>query len=149
MDDNRKVAIKNNTRGPYYYAIPNRHVRREIPASGVLKVPFDEIQEGLYEKGIMQAFKEGMLSLTDKQDGIDLEMEAYAPKLTMDEKKIFETLNSDDTGAKFVMIRDANPIMKDLIISVVIENRLTAPDIVKYIKDAFNYDVLAAIVKVQ
>ena len=145
----RKVAIKNNTRSSFFYAIANRHVRREVPSNGILKVPFEELQEGLFEKGIMQAFKEGKLSIVEEQDAMDLELIPYAPKLTMDEKQILNTLTGSDTGAKFVMIRDANPTMKDLIISVVVENKLTDPDIVKHIKQYFNYDVLATIVKVQ
>lgn len=148
MDD-RKVAIKNNTRGAFYYAIPNRHVRREVPANGILKVPFEELQEGLFERGIMQAFKEGKLSCVVEQDAMDLELIPYAPKLTMDERHILEVLQGTDNGAKFVMIRDANPTMKDLIIALVIENKLTQPEIVQYIKQFFNYDVLATIVKVQ
>lgn len=148
MDD-RKVAIKNNTRGAFYYAIPNRHVRREVPANGILRVPFEELQEGLFERGIMQAFKEGKLSCVVEQDAVDLELIPYAPKLTMDERHILEVLQGTDTGAKFVMIRDANPTMKDLIIALVIEHKLTQPEIVQYIKQFFNYDVLATIVKVQ
>lgn len=145
----RKVAIKNNLRSDFLYIIANRHVRREIPANGILRVPFEEIQEGLFERGIMQAFKEGMLSILDEQDAMDLELIPYAPKMVMDDKQILDTLTGDDAGKKFVMIRDANPTMRDLIISVVIENRITDPDIVKNIKQYFNYDVLAAIVKVQ
>lgn len=145
----RKVSIKNNTRNAFFYAIPNRHVRREVPGNGILKVPFEEMQEGLFEKGILQAFKEGILSVIDEQDAIDLELVTYAPKLTMDEKAILATLSGDDVGKRFVMIRDASPAMKDLIISLVIDNKLTEPDIVKNIKQYFNYDVLAAIVKVQ
>lgn len=145
----RKVAIKNNTRNAFYYAIANRHVRREVPANGILKVPFEEMQEGLFEKGILQAFKEGILSVVDEQDAMDLELIPFAPKLTMNETEILAILQSDDIGKKFVMIRDASPAMKDLIISIVIENKLTNPDIVKNIKQYFNYDVLAAIVKVQ
>lgn len=148
MDD-RKVAIKNNTRGAFYYAIPNRHVRREVPANGILKVPFEELQEGLFERGIMQAFKEGKLSCVVEQDAMDLELIPYAPKLTMDERHILEVLQGTDNGAKFVMIRDANPTMKDLIIALVIEHKLTQPETVQYIKQFFNYDVLATIVKVQ
>lgn len=145
----RKVGIKNNTRYAFYYAIPNRHVRREIPANGILRVPFDEIQEGIYEKGIMQAFKEGILSLIDAQDAADLEIVAYAPELTMDEQLILKTLKGEDSGAKFVMIRDANPTMKEAIISLAVEEKLSQPEIVKWIKEYFNYDILEAIVKVQ
>lgn len=148
MDD-RKVAVKNNTRDAFFYAIPNRHVRREIPANGILKVPFDELQEGLYERGIMQAFKEGILSLIDNKDAADLDMSAYAPMLTMDEKVILSTLQGEDNGKKFVMIRDANPTMKESIISLAVEQKLTQPEVVKWIKEYFNYDILAAIVKVQ
>ena len=145
----RKVGINNNTRYEFYYAIHNRHVRREIPANGILRVPFDEIQEGIYEKGIMQAFKEGILSLIDAQDAADLEIAAYAPELTMDEQLILKTLKGEDSGAKFVMIRDANPTMREAIISLAVEEKLSQPEIVKWIKEYFNYDILEAIVKVQ
>ena len=148
MDD-RKVAVKNNLRDAFYYAIPNRHVRREVPANGILKVPFDELQEGLYEKGIMQAFKEGMLSLVDPKDAADLDMSAYAPKVTMDELAILNILKGSDSGKKFTMIRDANPTMKEAIISLAVENKLSQPEIVGWIKEYFNYDILSAIVKVQ
>lgn len=149
MSELRKVAITNNTRGVFYYAIANRHVKREIAAGGVLRVPFEELQEALYERGIMQAFKEGKLKVADEQDAIDLELKAYAPKLAIGEKEILEILTNGSDEEKFAMIRDANPVMKDLIISLAIENKISSQEVVKPIKQFFNYDILAAIVKTQ
>lgn len=146
--DERKVAVKNNTRGPFYYAIPNRHIKREVPANGVLRVPFDELQEGLYNKGILQAFKEGKLTVVDHQDAVDLELVPFTPKLTMDEQEILAVLTGEDNGKKFVMMRDASPAMKDLIISLIIENRLSDKVIVDYAKQLYKYDVLKAITNV-
>lgn len=142
---NRRVAIRNNTDALFYYEIPNRHVKREIPAHGFLRVPFEEIQEGLYDKGLRIAFQEGRLKIVNEQDALDLEINDILPKSNHSVEELAAIIRKGDKGEIEKVMREATSQEQQSIITLLVHNGISDKFYVDLVKKLYNYDLLKAI----
>lgn len=145
MED-RRVEIRNTTNGLLIYKIPGLHVSRSFMPGMKMKVGFEELQEGLCDLGIKRMFNAGYLICLNQQDAIDLGL-SEAPNVNYIKTKneLKELLSSDSPKDIYLMMKNANGAMRDSIISVLVSERIYDNNIVKWCKDLYDYDLLAAL----
>lgn len=147
----RKVLLKNLSNSMVTYNIPNRHVSRQLLPYSSIQVPFDEIQEGLYQQGIKVLFAEGILATENIRDAIELDLEVGMGIVNtepVDKEEIVSKLNGPN-GELFKFLKAASPTVKENVALLAIEHRIVDAGKVKIIKDATGTDVLAAITREQ
>lgn len=145
MED-RRVEIRNTTNGLLIYKIPGLHVSRSFMPGMKMKVGFEELQEGLCDLGIKRMFNAGYLICLNQQDAIDLGLsEAPNANYIKTKNELKELLSSDSPKDIYLMMKNANGAMRDSIISVLVSERIYDNNIVKWCKDLYDYDLLAAL----
>ena len=147
----RKVLLKNLSNSMVTYNIPNRHVSRQLLPYSSIQVPFDEIQEGLYQQGIKVLFAEGILATENIRDAIELDLEVGKGIVNtepVDKQEIISKLNGSN-GELFKFLKTASPTVKENVALLAIEHRIVDAGKVKIIKDTTGTNVLAAITREQ
>lgn len=147
----RKVLLKNLSNSMVTYNIPNRHVSRQLLPYSSIQVPFDEIQEGLYQQGIKVLFAEGILATENIRDALELDLEVGMGIVNtepVDKKEIISKLNGPN-GELFKFLKTASPTVKENVALLAIEHRIVNAGKIKIIKDATGTNVLAAITREQ
>ena len=96
MSDTRLVEIQNKTRGGLVYSIPALRVRRELLPNMKLRVPYDEIQEGICDYGIRKMFELGYLICTKREDSDDLGLTEPESALAATTDSIEDIIKSGD-----------------------------------------------------
>ena len=147
----RKVLLKNLSNSMVTYNIPNRHVSRQLLPYSSIQVPFDEIQEGLYQQGIKALFAEGILATENNRDAIELDLEVGKGIVNtepVDKEEIISKLKGSN-GELFKFLKTASPTVKENVALLAIEHRIVDAGKVKIIKDATGTNVLAAITREQ
>lgn len=72
-----RVQIKNLVKGTVVINDPNIPIRREWTKKGqVNSIPYDVMEDLVYQEGIMTLFKDGILSIEDKDVRVRLGLEA-------------------------------------------------------------------------
>lgn len=76
MDANARIKVKNMIKGTVVINDPNTHFRREWNNKGqVMTIPFEILQDLVYQDGVQSMLNEGILLIDDKQARIDLGLE--------------------------------------------------------------------------
>lgn len=104
MDNNRKVKVRSTVNHTVGIVNPDLHFVRNWQKKGAeISIPFDTLEELLYDPGVEFMFKEGMLYIDDLQTKIDLGLEPDGATksvnivlLTDEEKNKMLTLMSVD-----------------------------------------------------
>ena len=143
----RKVKIKNLSTGRVYYNIPNLNVRRRILPQMVVELPYDEIQQGLYEYGIRSMFANGLLSVVGEQDAIDLGLKVGQGVVEHDpinnDEILEKLLGPNPALAKF--LREASVTVKENAGKLAVEQRIVDANKVKTIQQYTGVNVLSAL----
>lgn len=91
MDGNEKIRVINKSRGSVVVSLASRSFRREWPTkNAVVLVPYEVLEEAIYDPGFMNMIRQGILKIDNLQACKDLGLEpenAVAPV----NYKIFET----------------------------------------------------------
>lgn len=144
----RRVEIKNFSDGQVIYAVPSRNVRRVFSPNMKMKVPFEELEEGLCDYGTRELFLCGLLACTDSKDAEDLEL-VEAPKF--DTLKtggdIKEILSSKDNSQIYLFMKNASKEQAESIVDCIIQNGIYDSSIVKWCKEFYNVNVLSILDK--
>lgn len=149
MENTRMIELKSNVKGDLTYVIRSRNIRRNFLPGSKLRVSFEEVQEALCDLGIARMFQNGYLVFTNPQDAIDVgfaEANEVA-KNVKDPKEVLDILTGGKNNDIYLLIKNANQPMQDLIIQTAVQNKLYDSNIVKWCKEFFHYDLLSALAK--
>lgn len=75
METNVKIVVKNTTLHPINILLPDIKFSRTWPAEGSFKVPFEVLQEAIYDRGFMVFIENGMLFIDNKEARVALGLE--------------------------------------------------------------------------
>lgn len=145
MSDTRLVEIQNKTRGGLVYSIPALRVRRELLPNMKLRVPYDEIQEGICDYGIRKMFELGYLICTKREDSDDLGLTEPESALAATTDSIEDIIKSGDKSKIYLLFKNANKGEQDDIINYLVSSHTYDNTIVEWCKKFFDYDLLAAL----
>lgn len=143
----RKVKIKNYTSGIVSYTIANLHVKRTLMPNAIIEVPFNELEQGLYEYGIQVMFSDGILGVIQERDSIELGLEegqgiVVAPPA--DREEIIAMLRGSN-GDLLKYLRSATPATKQMAGELAVSERIVDPGKVKVIEQQTGVNVLVAL----
>lgn len=142
----RKVQVKNMSRNTVVLIVENSNYLRKFDGEGaIIHVPFDVLFEGLSEKGVMTLIEEGVLSIVDKQDRIDLGLETADEEskyVTMSSEEMLAILNKNNAIELKETLSNLPLEQQRKFAAVAVENDITNFGINKIIKDITGIDVI-------
>ena len=153
MMDNRMVVLQNTQAGTVEIYSPAYNVKRIFPGKGTKQaLPFDVVEQLLWDQGFRYMIDTGMLYIDDMQAKIDLGLEepgtetptrikVFTPEqiLTLLKIKKYEDFKAEIDS---VSIEQANEVVK-----YAVENNLVDNDKVNYLKEVTGKDVIAMIAR--
>lgn len=144
----RRVEIKSFSDGQVLYTVPSRNVRRVFSPNMKMKVPYEELEEGLCDYGVRELFLTGLLACVDTKDAVDLElMEAPKIETLKTNKDVYEILSSKDNSAIYLFMKNATAEQRETIIDCIVQNEMYDSNLVKWCKEFFDVNVLNIITK--
>lgn len=153
MDSNaRKVTVTSNSRSLVSIVKRDLNLNRQWPRKGSeAKIPFDVLEEALYDPGVEYMFKTGILYIKDMQDKIDLGLEppdATTPQniilMSDEEKKEYMGLRHSPEELREKLKQMSFETKKDFC-DYVIQNELLDAGKATVIKEVCGIDILKAI----
>lgn len=145
----RKVKVQNMTRGTVTYLVDNKGVRRTFKPKTPMNVPFEELEEALFDPGVAVMFSTGMLAVMDEKDSVDLGLkgeDGIVETIVADEKTILNLLKGEN-GAFFTFMQNASVAARNSAVQLAIENEITDKAKAKIIKDIANADIVKTILR--
>ncbi len=146
----RMVLVKNMTMANISIKKPQFNLNRQWTAFGqTMKIPFDILEEALWDKGVENLFTSGYLVIESMEDKIDLGLEpadATQPVniIVLDEDKMREYW--DKPMAVFKKdLEKLTKVQVDNLIDFAIKNSIVIPEKCSYIKEITGKDILKAI----
>lgn len=74
--ENKKVMVKNETNSRVGINLPDLKLKRTWEKKGVTRpIPFEDLQQAMYDPGVEYLFRQGMLSIDDMEVKIELGLE--------------------------------------------------------------------------
>ena len=143
----RKVKIKNYTSGMVSYTIANLHVKRTFMPNAIIEIPFNELEQGLYEYGIQTMFSDGILGVVKERDAIELGLEegqGIVVALPADKSEVIAALKGPN-GDLLKYLRAATPATKQLAGELAVTERIVDPGKIKIIEQQTGVNVLTAL----
>lgn len=143
----RKVKVKNASSARVVYSIPNLNVRRRFLPGMEMPLPFEEVQQGLYQYGVRTMFADGVLVITDEQDAADLGLkvgQGLVDKPVADIKEIKAKLEGPN-GELAKFLKDASITVKENVGEQAIKMKIVDSGKVRIIEQHTGINVLNAL----
>lgn len=149
--ENKKVMVKSEVMGRIGINLPDLKLRRTWERKGVIRpIPFEELEQAMYDPGVEYMFKEGMLSIDDMEvkKALGLEPEdAEVPTNII--------ILSDEQRKRYLTVlpmpefrAEVNKLSYEQLNSLVdyaIENELANLDKCEFLKEKTQIDIIKAI----
>lgn len=144
----KKVMVKNETNSRLGINLPDIQLKRIWEKKGAIKpIPFDTLQQALYSPGVEYMFKQGMLSIEDRQVRIDLGLE--------EEDSTTVVVLSDEQKRRYLSNLPMREFKEELgklqyeqinsLVDYAIQEELTNMDKCEYLKKVTGIDIIRAI----
>lgn len=75
MDATTKILVKNTSIHPINISLPDTKFKRTWTPGGEFKVPFEVLQEAVYDHGFMVFLEQGVLFIDNKEARVELGLE--------------------------------------------------------------------------
>ena len=75
MNPNDKISVKNTSVHPITISLPESKFKRTWSPESEFKVPFEVLQEAMYDRGFMVFIENGMLFIDNKMARVELGLE--------------------------------------------------------------------------
>lgn len=147
----RKIEVLNLTKGRVGYTIPNRHVRRLFAPHMTMTLPFEEIEEGLYNTGIRTMFAEGMLKVVNDKDAKDLGLKGgtgIVEREAVTESEVLKMLRGPIAGLE-KFLSNTTPAAREMAGELAVANKIVEPRKAKLIEKYTKVNVLKALSREQ
>ena len=149
--DERRVVIENLTNGSVGIHVPELRLKRRWERKGVKKIiPFDVLQEALYDPGVEYMFTQGILYIDDMKTKQDLGLEPE--EATVPENVIILTDAQKKRYLTVAPLKDLKEIVQKLsheqvldLVDFAIANELIDIDKDNFLKKITNVDIVSAI----
>ena len=129
--ENRKVQIQSMVDYKVSLAVPHMHFSRIFnKVNQSAKVDFDVMEEGLQLTGFRNIFSTGILKIVDKQDRIDLGLEAddeedeIEPIVTLSNIEIIKMLKSGKVEEIEEALKNGSTELRSRFIRMMITNKI-------------------------
>lgn len=76
MDKTKKIEVVNPTKNEILLVFPDIKFRRVFPAGANFKIPFEILEEAIYDHGFSVCLEKGALYINDKEARIELGLES-------------------------------------------------------------------------
>ena len=151
--ETRMVKLRNTTAQTVTIYSPAYNVKRTFPGKGAVQVlPFDTVEQLLWDNGFQYMIKTGMLYIDDMQTKIDLGLENPDAKVPTNIKVLtpeqiltllkVRTVEEFKKEVSTISVEQCNEIVK-----YAVENNLVDNDKVNYLKERTGKDVIAMIAR--
>lgn len=145
------VKIKNESNGRVVINLPDLRLKRTWEKKNVTRlIPFEDLEQAIYDPGLEYMLKEGILSIEDMEVKVALGLEpegAVEPQniiiLTDDQKKRFLTVLPMQEFRAEVAKLPYEQINN--LVDYAIENEITNLDKCDYLKEKTGIDIIRAI----
>ena len=151
MEPIRTVAITNMVRANVSIVRPEFGINRLWSDFGqTMKIPFDNLEQGLWDPAIRNLFESGILYIDSLQDKVDLGLEpadATEPVniVLLDENKMENLLKNAPLSVFKKEVSELTRVQVDSLISYAINKKIIDPDKCSWLKDLTGKDILRAI----
>ena len=132
----RKVKIESTVKYPVVISLPefrySRTFNRELQST---TIDFEAIEEGLQRPGFRNLVYSGIIRVADKQDRIDLGLEAASedddidPIIALDTKEIISYLRGDNSELKSVLKQVSSELLQRFV-NVAITSKITDGNVI-------------------
>ena len=151
--ETRMVKLRNTTAQTVTIYSPAYNVKRTFPGKGAVQVlPFDTVEQLLWDNGFQYMIKSGQLYIDDMQTKIDLGLENPDAKVPTNIKVLtpeqmltllkVRTVEEFKKEVSTISVEQCNEIVK-----YAVENNLVDNDKVNYLKERTGKDVIAMIAR--
>lgn len=149
MDSNKKIMVKNETKGLVSINIPSLMFRREWAGKDTVRpITFGELEQIYFEPGVEYMFTQGMLSIDDKEARVALGLEG--------EDAVIEVVQfSDEIKANYLKnkpvpefrqaLKELSKEQIDMLVEYAIDNEIINVDKCQILKTATGVDIMKAI----
>ena len=151
--ETRMVKLRNTTAQTVTIYSPAYNVKRTFPGKGAVQVlPFDTVEQLLWDNGFQYMIKSGQLYIDDMQTKIDLGLENPDAKVPTNIKVLtpeqiltllkVRTVEEFKKEVSTISVEQCNEIVK-----YAVENNLVDNDKVNYLRERTGKDVIAMIAR--
>lgn len=149
----RKIMVKSETSGRKVISLPELQLKVVWEKKGVIRpIPFEKLEQAMYNNGVEYMFKQGMLSIEDKQAKIDLGLETEDTDEVKGEKIVILTDNERKRYLTILPMVEFREKIKELpyeqinsLVDYAIENEITNLDKSEFLKEITGIDIFKAI----
>lgn len=151
MNDTRIVAVKNMIQANVSISKPEYGINRLWSGFGqVMKIPFDNLEQAMWDSGVQNMFTSGILYIENLQDKIDLGLEPADTTepvniVLLDEKKMENLLKNVPLAVFKKEVSQLTRVQVDSLITYAINNQIIDPAKCSWLKDLTGKDILKAI----
>lgn len=151
MEPIRTVNVTNMIRANVSIARPEFGINRVWSDFGqTMKIPFENLEQGMWDPAIQNLFTSGILYIDNLQDKIDLGLEpadAAEPVniVLLDENKMENLLKNTPLTVFKKEVSALTRVQVDSLISYAINKKIIDPDKCSWLKDLTGKDILKSI----
>jgi len=153
IDKEAMIQIKNLTKSRVVFSFQTAHgapFKRIMNAKAIIPLKYEDFQVAMYMPGIEAMFREGILGVVGNPEILEQMEVNYDVKLATEianKMDSIEKIFRGSSGDIFKFIRDStkNSAVRDQAIDYVVTNKIYDSNIVKWMKEFYNYDLLAAL----
>lgn len=151
MENIRTVSVQNMVRANVSIQRPEFGINRVWSDFGqVMKIPFDNLEQGMWDTAIRNLFTSGILYIESLKDKIDLGLEPAEAEepvniVMLDENKMTNLLKNVPLTVFKTEVQKLTRVQVDSLISYAITHKLIDPDKCSWLKDLTGKDILKAI----
>ena len=151
MSEVRYVIVTNMINGNISIKKPHLSLNRQWQRFGQkMRIPFDILEEALWDEGVKNLFSTGYLYIENLQDKIDLGLEPEGVKepvniINLDAKKMEEMWKTLPIDVFKVQFGKLTKVQADSLIEYAISNKIVNTDKCSWVKEVTKKDILKAI----
>lgn len=151
MSEVRYVIVTNMINGNISIKKPHLGLNRQWQRFGQkMRIPFDILEEALWDEGVKNLFSTGYLYIENLQDKIDLGLEPEGVKepvniINLDAKKMEEMWKTLPIDVFKVQFGKLTKVQADSLIEYAISNKIVDTDKCSWVKEITKKDILKAI----
>lgn len=151
MNDVRIVEVKNMIQANVSISKPEYGINRHWSGFGqIMKIPFDNLEQAMWDSGVQNMFTSGILYIDNLQDKIDLGLEPADTTepvniVLLDEKKMENLLKNVPLSVFKTEVSQLTRVQVDSLITYAINKQLIDPAKCSWLKDLTGKDILKAI----
>lgn len=148
MDATTKILVKNTSIHPINISLPDTKFKRTWTPGGEFKVPFEVLQEAIYDRGFMVFIERGLLFIDDKAARVELGLEeedAEPVVKILTKAQLTKLLKVTPVDEFAVTVREITPEQCKTLIDIALEAKNVDMRKAAILKEITGIDTIKAI----